>query len=107
MPSFASVARPLHKPTEAKVKFAWTSECQFSFDTLKRLLSTAPVLSYPNFTVEFILDKDACNQGIGDVLSQVKDAVEHPIAFPSRTLSKAEKKLLRHTERIARFWEIY
>ena len=91
VPNFASVARPLNKLTEANVDFAWTSECQVSFDTIKKLLSTAPVFSYPDFTAEFILDTDASNHGIGAILSQMKDGIEHPVAFASRTLTKAEK----------------
>ena len=91
VPNFASVARPLHKLTEANVDFTWTSECQSSFDALKKLLSTAPILSYPDFSAEFILDTDASNHGIGAVLSQLKDGVEHPVAFASRTLTKAER----------------
>lgn len=91
VPNFASMARPLHKLTEANVKFTWTSEYQSPFDTLKKLLSTAPVLSCPDFTIEFLLDTDACNHGIGAVLSKVKDRVEHSVAFASRTLTKAER----------------
>ena len=91
VPNFAGVARPLHKLTETNVEFDWTAECQSSFDTLKKLLSTAATLSYPDFTVEFILDTDACNHGIGSVLSQVKDGVEHPVPSASRTLTKAER----------------
>ena len=89
VPNFASVARPLHKLTEANVEFAWTSEYHTSFDTLKKLLS--PVLSYPDFTVKFILETDACSHGIGTVLSQLKDEVEHPVPFAIRTLTKAER----------------
>ena len=70
VPNFASVARPVNKLTEANAEFASTSDCQSSFNTLKKVLSAAPVLSYPDFTVEFILDTDACNHGIGAVLSQ-------------------------------------
>jgi len=73
VPNFASVARPLYKLTEANVDFSWTSECQSSFDTLKKLLSTAP------------------NHGIGAVLSQLKDGIEHPVTFASRTLTKSER----------------
>ena len=63
------MAKPLHRLTEAKIDFVWTPECQSAFDMLKNLLSTAPVLSYPDFTAEFILDSDASNHGIGAVLS--------------------------------------
>ena len=54
---------------------------------LKNLLSTAPVLSYP----DFVLDSDASNHGIGAVLSQLKDGVEHPVSYSSRSLTKAER----------------
>ena len=90
-PDFAQMARPLHKLTEANVEFVWTPECRSSFQTLKTLLSTAPVLAYPDFTAELILDTDASNHGIGAVLSQVKDGAEHPVAYASRTLTKAER----------------
>ena len=90
-PKFADVARPLYKLTETKTDFIWTPECQLSFEVLKQLLSTTPVLSYPDFNVEFILDTDASNHGIGAVLSQVQDSVEKPKTFASRTLTKAER----------------
>ena len=52
VPNFAQVARPLHKLKEANVEFVWTPECQSSFQTLKTLLSTAPVLAYPDFILQ-------------------------------------------------------
>ena len=59
VPNSAQVAKPLHRLTEAKVNCVCTPECHSTFDMLKTLLSTAPVLSYPDFTAEFILDWDA------------------------------------------------
>ena len=44
-PNFAQVAGPLHKLIEAHVNFAWTSECQLSFDMLKILMSTSQIHS--------------------------------------------------------------
>ena len=61
LPNFSQVAKPLHRLTEAKM-------CQSAFDMLKNLLSTAPVLSYPDFTAEFIFDSDTSNHGIRAVL---------------------------------------
>ena len=58
---------------------------------MKTLLATAPILANPDFTAEFILDTDASNHGIGAVLSQVKDGIAHPVAYASRTLTKAER----------------
>ena len=91
VPSFAQVAKPIHRLTEAKIDFVWIPECLSAFDMLKNLLSTAPVLSYPDFTAEFILESDGSNHGIGAVLSHLKDGVEHPVSYSSRSLTKAER----------------
>ena len=46
--SFATICKPLHKLTEKDQPFAWSPEAQSAFDTIKTLLTTAPVLSYVN-----------------------------------------------------------
>jgi hypothetical protein len=45
-------------------------------------LITAPVLALPDFSLQFVIDTDACDMGIGVVLSQQG----HPLAFVSRAL---------------------
>jgi len=56
---------------------------------MKTLLSTAHVLSHLDFREEFMPHTDASNHGIGAVLRQLKNGVEHPVAYASRTLTKA------------------
>ena len=90
---FAKIAKPLHKLTEHKVVFHWTPDCQAAFDALKRLLTTSPVLAYPDYSRQFILDTDASDTGIGAVLSQLDDTgQERVIAYASRLLSKPERQ---------------
>ena len=48
----------LGKPDLTLPKFVWASEHQKVFDALKLALTTAPVLGYPNFEREFILETE-------------------------------------------------
>jgi hypothetical protein len=92
VPHFADVARPLHRLTEENCEFAWTEECQRSFEKLKQLLTSTPILAYPNLDGEFCLDTDASDSAIGAVLSQKReDSEERVIAYFSRTLTRSER----------------
>ena len=90
--NFAEIAKPLHRLTEHGREFFWTLECETAFATLKNRLSSAPILSFSDFSKPFLLDTDASQEGIGAVLSQISDGNEQVIAYASRTLSKAEQK---------------
>ena len=68
----------------------WGVEQHESFQELKRLLTTVPVLAYPVSEGEFILDTDASDVVIGAVLSQIQDGAERVVAYSSH-MSKAEK----------------
>ena len=89
--NFASITSPLHKLTEKKANFQWTSQCQDSFDCLKNCLISAPILALPDWSQPFLLDTDASDTGIEGVLSQVQDGRECVIAYASRSLTKAER----------------
>ena len=90
---FAQIAKPLHRLTEDTATFAWTKPCQATFEELRRRLISAPVLAYPDFNCQFILDTDASDVGIGGVLSQVDDeGRERVVAYGSRLLSKPERR---------------
>ncbi|XP_038066604.1 uncharacterized protein LOC119736660 [Patiria miniata] len=91
VPSFAELARPLHRLTEKGNAFVWSNECQVAFDALKLRLISSPVLAYSSATGEFILDTDASDYGIGAVLSQRQDGTEKVIAYASRALTKSER----------------
>ena len=90
--SFATIAKPLYQLTERGREFDWSKECSISFQELRSRLVAAPILAFPDFSKPFLLDTDACETGIGAVLSQEHDGLERVVAYASRTLSKAERK---------------
>jgi hypothetical protein len=63
--------------------FIWTDESHKSFDHMKEFIGTCLVLALPDFTLSFVLECDASDEGIEKVLMQG----EHPIVFESRKLS--------------------
>ena len=71
----------------------WDNRCQWSFDDLKCLCTTAPILAYVDFTSPFKLHTDAC----GSVLYQTHDdSMNAVIAYTSRSLTKAESHYPAH-----------
>jgi len=89
---FATVAAPLTDLTKQDRRSDWTTECEQALQRLKTLISSAPVLKNPRFDIEFIVQRDASDVGVGAVLSQSDDdGVEKPVAFASQSLSARER----------------
>jgi hypothetical protein len=43
-------------------EFTWNDKCQTSFKTIIELLSSAPILTYPDFKQKFFLAADVCDR---------------------------------------------
>lgn len=92
---FSIIARPITNLTKKNSKFEWGPAQQEACDTLKRALTTEPILAYPDFSpdVEFILTSDACLTGCGSVLSMMSpDGVERVISYSSRVFTERETR---------------
>ncbi|WVZ93962.1 hypothetical protein U9M48_039911 [Paspalum notatum var. saurae] len=68
--SFSKIAKLMTSLLEKGVPFIWTKERQAAFDELKKRLTTAPVLTLPDFTKSFTMYCDASKEGLGCVLMQ-------------------------------------
>ena len=98
IPGFSKVAEPLFALTRKNVTFKWSERCDKAFQQLKTLLTSAPLLVFPNFHKEFILETDASISGLGAVLAQQTDAGHvSPIAFAYRSMKRTTVLLnLKH-----------
>ncbi|XP_076036537.1 uncharacterized protein LOC143022279 [Oratosquilla oratoria] len=89
-----AVMRLLGMPREptswgAKKVFKWTPECQQAFESLKTLMSGAPVLRAPDLQAPFILHTDASDVAGGAVLLQEGEGGSvQPVAYYSKKFNK-------------------
>ena len=90
--NFSVIAEPLTNLLGKRVKYVWTDDCQKSFDKLKAILKSAPVLLAPSFNKEFKLAIDASDVGAGSVLLQEDDnGVDHPVCYFSKKFNKHQR----------------
>lgn len=92
--NFSLIAAPLHNLTKGnkKIKYRWSQEAEEAFLNLKTLLTSAPVMSCPDYNKPFIIQCDASNEGIGAVLCQKSVDSDQPVAYISRKLNDCEKR---------------
>ena len=91
----ARIAKPLTQLTK-NVPFIWTAKAQQSFNALKEVLVTAPVLKAFNPNCPILVTTDASRIAIGAVLEQEFPNGRHPVAFISKTLNPAEQNYALH-----------
>jgi hypothetical protein len=92
IPNFSKIAKPMTQLLEKEAKFKWSPQCEEAFLTLKKLLTTAPVLAQPDIEKLFDVYCDASSMGIGGVLMQDGRA----IAYASRQLRRHEEHYPTH-----------
>ena len=90
IPDFSRIAKPITGLLKNQTKFVWSTECEKAFQTLKKLLTTAPVLAQPDIERPFDIYCDASRIGIGCVLMQEGRV----IAYASRQLRSMKNIIL-------------
>ena len=81
------------------------SEHQQAFDALKEALVTAPVLGYPDFIRQFMLQTDASLQGSVAVLSQQDESGKlYVIAYTSWPLHPYERSMCNYSSTKLNCW---
>ena len=83
----AHTLTPLTKLCSTKLKFNWTQTEQKAFEDMKKIVGRDVLLSYPDFSKEFVIHTDASKFQLGAVISQGSK----PIAFYLRKLNQAQQ----------------
>mgnify|MGYP006181350467 FL=1 len=100
IPRFATIAACINHLLKKDIPFVWSSECQQSFEQLKALLLTSPVLVLPNPSLPFTIATDASKVAIGGVLLQDHGSGLQPVEYISRTMLPAERNYPVHQQEL-------
>ena len=85
---YGTISKPLIGLLK-KRGFNWGQEADLAFERLKKATSEVLVLGLPDFNKPFVVETNACDSGIGAVLSHKG----RPLAFLSRALSSRHEGL--------------
>ncbi|CAN6718963.1 unnamed protein product [Malus baccata var. baccata] len=87
---FSKIAQPLCRLLQKEVSFEFNEACEQAFNHLKDLLTSAPIITPPDWSIPFELMCDASDYAIEAVLGQRKNKLPHVIYYASRTLNDAQ-----------------
>ena len=88
LPHLSDVTKPLRELTQKDTEWDWGQAQQDALETLKKAVSSTPVLRYYNLKEEVTLQCDASQSGLGAALLQNGQ----PVAYASRALTPAETR---------------
>ena len=95
VPFYSSIVSPLTAkltPSSSKQgRIKWSPEAQRAFDDIKKLITHAPVLAYPDYKRQFVLDTDASDVGTGATLAQDdENGIRKVVGYASYKFTGAE-----------------
>ena len=85
------ILAPFDELLKSDAVWTWKKQQQDSLDSITKLLSDSPVLTFYNLNRETILSVDASSYGLGGVLLQRHGDNLKPIAYCSRSPTKSER----------------
>jgi hypothetical protein len=91
------LSHPITSLQKKGTKFIWSEKCQESFEKLKHLLTTTPILKITDPYKDFVVCTDACIEGLGGVLMQDN----HVISYESRKLKEHKRHHVTHDLELA------
>jgi hypothetical protein len=87
---FSKVSRPLCSLLAKDAPFKFDEACHEAFQKLRSLLSSAPIMKPPDWSLPFEIMCDASDFAMGAVLGQRVGKIPHAIYYASKTLMDAQ-----------------
>lgn len=88
--NYSKIAMPLTELLKKDSIFVWEEKQNNAFEQLKNYLIKSPTVRIPDPSKNFIVTIDACQDGLGAVLTQKDENEEYVFAFGSRKCNKFE-----------------
>ncbi|KAK1626658.1 hypothetical protein QYE76_000973 [Lolium multiflorum] len=88
---FSKISKPLTNLLQKDVPFVFDNDCKEAFETLKKALTTAPIVEPPDLNLPFEIMCDASDFAVGAVLGQRVDKKLNVIHYASKTLDAAQR----------------
>jgi hypothetical protein len=88
---FVQIARPITELTKKSKPFKWTNKCQEALETLIQMVTSAPVLVFPDLEQPFELKVDVSTFAVGAILFQRDNqGRKRDVGYFSKALNPAE-----------------
>ena len=87
---FSTHAEPLYRLSKKNIPFVWGNEQEKAFSSMKKALTSSPVLQFPDFSLPFFVQTDASDKGFGAVLGQMRNGSEVVVAYASKAIGATQ-----------------
>ena len=92
IPKYSELTAEWYEMAALKKRFCtWSESTLAIFTMLKKALSMAPILAFPNFDLPFVIQCDASKRAVGGVCLQNQGKLR-PVTFFGRKLNSTEKR---------------
>ncbi|XP_036146047.1 uncharacterized protein K02A2.6-like [Monomorium pharaonis] len=92
IPMLSAKLKPLYELCNTGSEFRWNDECEKTFQSSKKLLTSDEVLTHFDPTLPIVVTCDSSGYGVSAVLSHIIEGKDKAVLFASSTLSPAKQK---------------